>query len=141
MLDTLCRDSIPANDTVISIVKSLRNDPLLLNPSFTEGFEQASDQSHTLPVVGLDSLDRADFTNSASNGRLNTFFNSGFARTGNRSMLLDVTEQGTNAADSLINTFNLSNYLPTDQIWLDLYFKKQSSVPVTGRKSCLDTRK
>ena len=44
-------------------------------------------------------------------------------------MLLDVTEQGTYAADSLINTFNLSNYTATDQIWLDLYFKKQSVVP------------
>ena len=47
-------------------------------------------------------------------------------------MLLDVAEQGTNAADSLINTFNLSNYLPSDQIWLDLYFKKQSPVPALG---------
>ena len=44
-------------------------------------------------------------------------------------MLLDVTEQGTDAADSMINTFNLSNYTASDQIWLDLYFKKQSAVP------------
>ncbi len=44
-------------------------------------------------------------------------------------MLLDVNEQGTAAADSLTNTFNLSNYTATDQIWLDLYFKKQSVVP------------
>ncbi len=122
-------DTIPSNDTVVSIVKSLRNDPLVLNPSFTEGFEQAGDQSHTLPVVGLDSLDRADFSNSTTNGRLNSFFNSGFARTGKRSMLLDVNESGSFAADSLTNTFNLSNYTSTDQIWLDLYFKKQSVVP------------
>ncbi len=29
----------------------------------------------------------------------------------------------------MINTFNLSNYSSSDQIWLDLYFKKQSAVP------------
>ena len=56
-------------------------------------------------------------------------------------MLLDVTEQGTNAADSLTNTFNLSNYSATDQIWLDMYFKKQSAVPAIARQPGLDTRK
>ena len=122
-------DTIPQNDTLTSTIRTLKNDPLILNPTFTEGFETALDQAYTLPRQGLDSLDRADFTVSGSNARLNTFFNSGFARTGKRSILLDVTEQGTNAADSLINTFNLSNYTATDQIWLDLYFRKQSAVP------------
>ena len=122
-------DTIPGNDTLVSLVKSLRNDPLVLNPSFTESFEQATDQSITRPLTGLDSLDRADFSNSSPNGRLNSFFNSGFARTGRRSILLDVKEEGSSAADSLVNTFNLSNNAPTDQIWLDLYFKKQSVVP------------
>jgi hypothetical protein len=122
-------DTIPSNDTIVSTIRNLRNDPLILSPSFTEGFESAQDRSYTLPSVGLDSLDRADFSNSGTNGRLNTFFNSGFARSGKRSMLLDVTEQGTYAADSLTNTFNLSNYSAADQIWLDLYFKKQSVVP------------
>ncbi len=122
-------DTIPENDTVITRIKNLRNDPLLLAPSFTEGFETALDRSYSKPSLGLDSLDRTDFSNSNPNGRMNTFFNSGFARTANRSMLLDVTEQGTNAADSMTNTFNLSNYSALDQIWLDLYFKKQSVVP------------
>ena len=125
-------DTIPGNDSLYSTVKTLRNDPLVFNPSFTEGFESATDQTYNKPKMGLDSLDRTDFINSAPNGRLNSFFNSGFARTGTRSMLLDVAEQGTNAADSLINTFNLSHYSPTDQIWLDLYFKKQTPVPTLG---------
>ncbi len=122
-------DTVPQNDTIRTTIKNLRNDPLILSPSYTEGFETALNQSYTLARTGLDSLDRADFSNSGTNGRLNTFFNTGFARTGIRSMLLDVTEQGTIAADSLVNTFNLSNYSATDQIWLDLYFKKQSVVP------------
>jgi Subtilase family/Secretion system C-terminal sorting domain len=123
-------DTIPSNDTIVTTIKNLRNDPLILNPSFTEGFESAVNRSYNFAQIGLDSLDRTDFSNSVFNGRLNSFFNTGFARTGKRSILLDVTEQGTNAADSLINTFNLSNYSAADQIWLDLYFKKQS--PVAG---------
>ncbi len=122
-------DTIPSNDTIVFTIKDLRNDPLVLSPSFTEGFESATDRSYNLPQMGLDSLDRTDFSNSIPNGRLSTFFNTGFARSGKRSMLLDVTEQGTNAADSMVNTFNLSNYNASDQIWLDLYLKKQSSVP------------
>ena len=55
-------------------IKNLRNDPLVLSPSFTEGFETALNQSYTLPRMGLDSLDRADFSNSGTNGRLNSFF-------------------------------------------------------------------
>jgi hypothetical protein len=122
-------DTIPSNDTIITTIKNLRNDPVVLSPSFTESFESAVNRSYNAPQIGLDSLDRSDFSNSVSNGRLSSFFNSGFARTGTRCMLLDVAEQGTYAADSLINTFNLSNYSSSDQIWLDLYFKKQSVVP------------
>ncbi|HXB29157.1 MAG TPA: T9SS type A sorting domain-containing protein, partial [Puia sp.] len=122
-------DTIPSNDTIVFTIKNLRNDPLVLNPSFTEGFESATDRSYNQPQMGLDSLDRTDFSNSIPNGRLSSFFNTGFARTGKRSMLLDVTEQGKNAADSMVNTFNLSNYNASNQIWLDLYFKKQSAVP------------
>ena len=121
-------DTVNRNDTFHTIIKNLRNDALILNPAFTESFETAPDQTYNLQKTGLDSLDRADFSNSGANGRLNSFFNSGFARTGSRSMLLDVTSQGINAADSLTNTFNLSNYSSADQIWLDLYFKKQSVI-------------
>ncbi|MDP4130093.1 MAG: S8 family serine peptidase [Bacteroidota bacterium] len=117
------------NDTLCTIVRQLKNDPLDLSPSFTEGFESAPVQSWTMMKTGLDSLDRADFNNSNSHGRMNSFFNSGFARTGNRSITLDVINSASVAADSLITTFNLSNYTATDQIWLDLYFKKQSVMP------------
>jgi hypothetical protein len=125
-------DTIPSDDSLFVSIRTLRNDPIVLSPSFTEGFESALDESYSKPRMGLDSLDRADFNNSNYNGRLNTFFNSGFARTGNRSILLDVTENGTSAADSLITTYNLSGYLPSDQIWLDLYFMKQSAIPAMG---------
>ena len=122
-------DPANSNDTISSLIKQLKNDPLNLSTSFTEGFESALAQNLSLQKRGLDSLDRADFNNSNTNGRLNTFFNSGFARTGNRSIMLDVINAGTVAADTLITTFNLSNYTAADQIWLDLYYKKQSPLP------------
>ena len=122
-------DPVNSNDTVTTIIKQLKNDPVTLNPAFAEGFESALNQSWTLKKNGLDSLDRADFSNSNAHGRISTFFNSGFARTGARSVTLDVINQGTPAADSLVTTFNLSGYTASDQIWLDLYYKKQSPVP------------
>ncbi len=121
-------DTVSGNDTSVVTIKQLRNDPVLLAPSFTEGFETALPQTLTRRTLGLDSLDRADFGLSNSNGRGNTFFNSGFPRNGNRSITLDVSSQGTPAADSLITTYNLSNYTSSDQIWLDVYYKKQSSL-------------
>ena len=87
-------DTIPGNDSLFTSIRTLRNDPVNLNPAFTEGFESATDQTYNTRRMGLDSLDRTDFVNSNSNGRLNSFFNSGFARTGNRSMLLDVCRTG-----------------------------------------------
>ncbi len=123
-------DPAPGNDTMTTTIKQLKNDPLNLNPSFTEGFESALDQTLSLQKKGLDSLDRADFNNSNPNGRLSTYFNSGFARTGNRSIMLDVINDGGIAADSLITTYNLSAYTSADQIWLDLFYKIQS--PIIG---------
>jgi hypothetical protein len=128
-------DPANGNDTVTTIVRQLRNDPLVLNPSFAEGFESALDRTLTMKKTGLDSLDRVDFNNSNTHGRASTFFNSGFARTGNRCITLDVRNSGIVAADSLTATFNLSSYTSADQIWLDLYYKKQSTVaPYPGNQ-------
>ncbi|MBS1597748.1 MAG: S8 family serine peptidase [Bacteroidetes bacterium] len=119
-------DPQPLNDTITQTIKQLRNDPLVLNPNYTEGFESAAAQSYTTKTFGLQGLDRFDFNNSSSNGRANTFINTGFARTGNRCATLDqVRNNGTYSADSLIGTFNLSNYTSTDHIWLDFYYKNQ----------------
>jgi hypothetical protein len=122
-------DPTRSNDTLLTVIKQLKNDPLDLSSAVVEGFESALDQQWTTARTGLDSLDRADFSNSNDHGRMNSFFNSGFARTGSRSITLDVTNSAAVAADSLTTTFNLSNYSASDQIWLDLYFKKQSVVP------------
>jgi hypothetical protein len=114
------------NDTLTMLVKNLQNDPITLNAGYTEGFESAVDTVYTSTVNGFAGLDRCDFTRSTSNGRARTFVNSGFARTGVRSAILDQAHYAnyTNT-DSLITTFNLSSYSSTDQIWLNFYYRNQ----------------
>jgi hypothetical protein len=115
-----------ANDTLSTLVKQLQNAPLVLNPSYTEGFESAIPEAYTSRTIGLDSLDRCDFNCSTTNGRMRTFVDSGFARTGKRCATLDQSTLSANAnSDSLSITFNLSNYSASDQIWLDYYYQNQ----------------
>ncbi len=120
-------DTFPKNDTISVQIKSLRNDPVLLSPNFVEGFESAALQTDTTFRLGLDSLDRADFSPTSHRGRLSTFFDSGFPRSGNRCITLDVINEAASVTDSLITTYNLSAYAATDQIWLDLYYLKSMS--------------
>ena len=119
-------DPQPGNDTINTVVRQLSNDPLTLNPSYTEGFESAAAGSYSAPTLGFTGLDRADFFSGSSNGRTRTFINTGFARTGNRCATLDAVHYSTTSvADSLITTFNLSNYSASDQLWLDFYYQNQ----------------
>ncbi len=119
-------DTLHGNDTLTTIIKNLQNDPLTLNPSFTEGFESAAAATYTSPTLGFTGLDRCDFLANNSNGRVRTFINTGFARTGNRCATLDQIQYSYSAtADSLITTFNLSNYTSSDQLWLNFYYKNQ----------------
>ena len=117
-------DPRSVNDTLHAIVKNLRNDPLVLNSTFFEGFESATQQTLVTNTLGFEGLDRFDFSTNNSNGRARTFVNTGFARTGNRCTTLDQKQNlGTFSVDSLVGTFNLSNYSSTDHIWLNFYYK------------------
>ncbi len=119
-------DAQVSNDTINSIVKHLQNDPIILNPAFTESFETATDRTYTSKTIGLDGLDRGDFNTSNTNGRVRAFIDPGFARTGSKALILDqVKASATSSADSAMLTFNLSNYSPTDQLWLDFYYRNQ----------------
>ena len=115
-----------SNDTLTTTIKQLRNDPITLNPIFTEGFESADPQSYVTRTIGFSGLDRCDFNSSDPNGRARTFVNTGFARTGMRCVTLDQSQnKPISSADSLITTFNLSGYTAADQIWLDFWYKNQ----------------
>lgn len=119
-------DPLRKNDTLLITVKQLQNDPLVLSPDYTEGFENAAVQTYATRTMGLEGLDRCDFNNNGIYGRARTFINTGFARTGNRCITLDKSINTTTSfSDSLITTFNLSNYTVSDQIWLNYYYKNQ----------------
>jgi hypothetical protein len=114
------------NDTLVTVVKNLRNDPILLSPSYTEGFETAVPQSYTTGTIGFTGLDRCDFFAGSSNGRARPFINTGIARTGNRAITLDqIIYNGSVQTDSLITTFNLSGYTGGAQLWLSFYVQNQ----------------
>jgi hypothetical protein len=119
-------DPSRTNDTLVTVVKHLQNDPISLSTPYTEGFESATAKAYSSATLGFDGLDRCDFYAGSSNGRARTFVNSGIARTGNRAITLDQQNNPSAInADSLITTFNLSNYSATDQLWLSFYYKNQ----------------
>lgn len=123
-----------ANDTATTVVKQLGNDPLVLNYSFTEGFESAAASEYVKPVMGLTGLDRCDFNTLSTRARLRTFVNTGIARTGNRCITLDQFGHSyASSADSATLTFNLSNYSSGDQLWLDFYYRNHGNdIPRPG---------
>lgn len=121
-------DPNASNDTFTTVVKQLSNAPITLNTNYTEDFETAASGTYASPTMGFTGLDRCDFYASNSNGRARTFVNTGFARSGTRSVTLDQSHAATvTTADSLIMTFNLSNYGPADQLFLDFYYKNQGN--------------
>jgi hypothetical protein len=129
-------DTMPGNDTVTTIVKHLSNDPIVLNPSFTEGFESATSKTYYAGRMGFEGLDRCDFNSSNNNGRAQTFINTAMVRTGNRAITLDQVSNSVITADSLITTFNLSNYSSGNtDLFLSLYFRNQGiNFPAAGNK-------
>ena len=134
-------DPQTGNDTLTTIIKQLGNSPLTLSPSYTEGLESAASASYGPGTMGFTGLDRCDFYSTTHStkerGRVRTFVNTGMCRTGNRCAILDQSPTDTSTAfaptaDSLIMTFNLSNYTATDQLWLDFYYRNQGCDSVFG---------
>jgi hypothetical protein len=121
-------DTTQNNDTTIftNAVVHLPNDPIVMNPFFIEGFESAAAQTYYNGTIGFNGLDRCDFY-STNRGRARIFTGAAMVRTGNRAVTLDQDTGIVNrSADSLITTFNLSNYISSNEdLWLSLYFRNE----------------
>jgi len=125
-------DPVSANNSKTKIVKQL------LNPSITgiipvspfiDNFDAATIQSYNTPEIGLTALDRYDFVNSNSNGRIRTFINTGIAYSGNRAITLDASINNAGTTDSLTGTYNLATYdAATEDLRLDFRFKNHGQV-------------
>ena len=116
------------NDTLTTVIKQLSNAAINLSSPYTEGLESAASATYSSGTMGFTGLDRCDFYADSADGRARTFVNTGMCRTGNRCAILDQSPYDTlTTADSLIMTFNLSNYTAADQIWLDFYYRNQGN--------------
>ena len=122
-------DANTKNDTLIADVKQLKNPVISLAAPFIENFDGAPVISTSKNTIGLDSLDRWDFSSSNGDGRVRTFVNTGIAKSGNRAITLDINKYNANGATSyLTGTFNLSNYhSATDEVRFDVQFKQHGT--------------
>ncbi len=110
------------DDTVTITIKNLAN-PVLTLPEF-DGFESTTEKTYTKNTLGFEGNDKIDFKTNSVRGRARTYVNTGFALNGSRAVTLD--QHIYNAAlttDSLLMTYNLSNYVSGNQLRLDFYYK------------------
>lgn len=118
-------DTIPANDTLAKVYKQLDNPFIDLNASqFTDNIESGTNKEYTGAQIGLDGLDRYDFTTTSPFGRVRPFVNTGIAYSGSKALTLDADRRNAGIADSLKGTFNLQGFnVNTDDVRMDFQFK------------------
>ncbi|WP_132056009.1 S8 family peptidase [Pseudocnuella soli] len=104
-------DVNPYNDTLRTVVRHLKNDPIDLTTPYFENFDDLSEFALPQSTVGLAGLERFDFFPGTANGRLRSYAGSGMAKSGNRAITLDSDrERSAINRNFLVATFNLSAY-------------------------------
>lgn len=130
-------DPVRSNDTLTVVARQLDNQPIDLTTSFNENFDGCPEQEFKSAKVGLNNLDRFDFTTNSVYGRLRSFINTGIAHSGNRAITLDADRYifPGSATNYLDGTFNLANYNGnTDDIRLDFYYNNHGQEANTSNK-------
>lgn len=129
-------DPVASNDTATTMVKHLDNQPLNLTSYFVDNLETAAPVTYERDTIGLNGLDRYDFTRSTIYGRLRTFVNSGMAHSGNRAVTIDANRYyAPGNTNYWYGTFNLTNYnAATNDIRLDFYYNNHNQQPNAADK-------
>jgi hypothetical protein len=129
-------DPVVKNDTLNVLVKQLDNPFIDLTTNFIDNIEAGSLQSHTTPQVGLQGLDRYDFTATTTFGQIRTFVNTGMAYSGSKALTLDADRfNAGGTTDSLTATFNLLGYnTGLDNIRLDFMYKHHGQLSNPANK-------
>ena len=125
-------DTVKANDTLSVSIRQLDNEPIDVVNTFAETFDASPVQEFTNSQTGLVNLDRFDFANSSTYGRVRSFINSGIAHSGNRAITLDVARSIYPSANInyLTGAFNLSGYNANSiDIRLDFYYNNHGQFP------------
>lgn len=126
-------DQIAANDTATKRVRLLVNPPITSLP-YTEGFESLPVIEARNAEIGVANFAPMDFSASSVRGRMRSFVNSGFARTGQRAITLDQAPYNANSTtDSLTFSYNLSNYT-SSQLRYDFYYRNHGQQQAPGNK-------
>lgn len=128
-------DVVTANNTLTKRFKQLNNPAITLVTPFLDDMETGVDSSYLLPRVGLEGLDRYDFTTNTVNGRIRTFINTGISYSGSKALTLDADRFNAGTLDSLTGTFNLTGFNPaTDDIRLDFLYKNHGQAGNAAHK-------
>jgi hypothetical protein len=129
-------DLVTSNDTLTYLIRHLSNQPIDLTTAFTDNIETASDQTYNIDISGLNGLDRYDFENETTFGRLRTFINSGMAYSGSKALILDADRFFSAGNTSyLYGTFNLSTYnASTNDIRLDFQYNNHGQETHSNNK-------
>ncbi|MGB3006267.1 MAG: T9SS type A sorting domain-containing protein, partial [Chitinophagaceae bacterium] len=128
-------DPVTLNNKLIKVFQQLNNPPISL--PFTDNIDVAIEQTLKEKQIGLQGLDRYDFVNSSTSGRLRTFINSGLSYSGNRAITLDADKYNAGNTDSLTGTYNLPSVsfnANTDDIRLDFRYKNHGQTTNAANK-------
>ena len=118
-------DQAVINDTLRKTIKQLQNPAISLASTHIENFDAAPISEVNRNTIGIDSLDKWDFSTNTSSGRVRTFVNTGIAKSGTRAITMDVNKfTASGSTNYLTGTFNLSNYnAATDEVRFDVQYK------------------
>ena len=101
-------DPVSANNSITDTIRQLNNSPITL--PFTDNLETAISRQYNKNRFGVAGIDRYDYTNTFTLGRLSTFLNSGMAYSGTKSLLLDLNgwNGGSGNTNFIYGTYNLN---------------------------------
>jgi hypothetical protein len=118
-------DPVAQNDTASRVVVQLKNDPIDLSGTYTDGFEAMPEFSILHDSMGISPDEHWDYTNtSPDTARIRSYVNDSITISGNRSLSMDVNLNMPGAQNYLLGTFNLSNYdTATTEIRVDYDYR------------------
>jgi hypothetical protein len=128
---TYAADPVAANNSLSTVVKQLDNQPINLTTDHLDNMEPATPAAYGKDTLGLDGIDRYDFTRTTPYGRARTFVNSGIAYSGSKAITLDANRYyPTGNTSYLYGTFNLSHYTAVaNDLRLDFQFLQHNQKP------------
>lgn len=124
VINTVNTDPVSANNSITDTIRQFMNDVITL--PFTDDLETGNNRSYYKNRFGLQGIDRYDYTKISSLGRLSTYLSAGMARSGTKSLILDLDgwDGASGNSNFVYGTYNLSGIDANDRdLRLDFQFK------------------